>query len=201
MKDYYQVLGISKTAGQEDIKKAYRNLAFKYHPDRNPNDKIAEEKFKEISHAYAILSDVKKKAEYDGYSSAFSYGQAERNGAYGNFYGNYDQNNSQWHEQGFESEEAFWKWFGNAANETNFRTHRYYYGNEQSRQSHKTTKKDLWISFFGKLGQAFAGLFLFKILFWFFPFGPIICIGLIVSGSTGALNILRVLLNSNVDGK
>ena len=199
MKDYYDVLGISKTAGQEDIKKAYRNLAFKYHPDRNPNDKAAEEKFKEISQAYAVLSDTKKKSEYDVHSSAFSYGQSGTSGAYESFYGDYGQARQQ--EQGFESEEAFWQWFSAAAHESTSRTHRYYYGDERYRKTHKATKKDLWVSFFGKVGQAFAGLFLFKYLFWFFPFGPIICIGLIVSGSTGALNILRVLLNSTADGK
>ncbi|MGP1457782.1 MAG: DnaJ domain-containing protein [Treponema sp.] len=201
MKDYYEILGIPKTAGQEDIKKAYRNLAFKYHPDRNPNDKTAEEKFKEISQAYAVLSDERKKAAYDSRGADFSYGQTGTQSAYGGFYGNYGQDYSQNREPEFDTEESFWNWFGNASSESGYRTHRYYYSGERKRQSRKMTKKDLWVSFFGKVGQAFAGLFLFKYLFWFFPFGPIICIGLIVSGSTGALNILRVLLSSNADGK
>jgi len=64
-KDYYQTLGVGKEASQEDIKKAYRKLARKYHPDLNPGDKSSEEKFKEINEAYAVLGDDKKRAEYD----------------------------------------------------------------------------------------------------------------------------------------
>jgi len=64
-KDYYSVLGLSKGADSSAIKKAYRKLAQKYHPDRNPDDKQAEEKFKEITEAYAVLSDPKKKQQYD----------------------------------------------------------------------------------------------------------------------------------------
>lgn len=63
--DYYEILGVAKTANQDEIKKAYRKLALKYHPDRNPNDKQAEEKFKEIGNAYAVLSDPEKRAVYD----------------------------------------------------------------------------------------------------------------------------------------
>ena len=64
-KDYYQILGVAKNASEEDIKKAYRNLAKKYHPDRNKGNKDAENKFKEISEAYAVLSDKEKRAQYD----------------------------------------------------------------------------------------------------------------------------------------
>lgn len=64
-KDYYKTLNVSKDASQDDIKKAYRKLARKYHPDLNPGDKTAEEKFKEINEAYAVLSDPQKRAEYD----------------------------------------------------------------------------------------------------------------------------------------
>lgn len=65
MKDYYSVLGINKGASGDEIKKAYRKLAMKYHPDRNEGDSKAESKFKEISEAYAVLSDTKKRREYD----------------------------------------------------------------------------------------------------------------------------------------
>jgi len=65
MKDYYKVLGVDKNATPEDIKKAYRQLALKYHPDRNKGDKEAEERFKEINEAYAVLSDAEKKRQYD----------------------------------------------------------------------------------------------------------------------------------------
>jgi curved DNA-binding protein len=68
-KDYYQILGLKKGASNEEIKKAYRKLAVKYHPDKNPGDKEAEEKFKEINEAYAVLSDPQKKAQYDQFGS------------------------------------------------------------------------------------------------------------------------------------
>lgn len=69
-KDYYATLGIEKTASDADIKKAYRKLAVKYHPDKNAGDKKAEERFKEISEAYAVLSDTEKKQQYDQYGDS-----------------------------------------------------------------------------------------------------------------------------------
>ncbi|MGC8876825.1 DnaJ C-terminal domain-containing protein [Thermus sp.] len=65
MKDYYAILGVSREATQEEIKRAYRRLALQYHPDKNPGDKGAEERFKEINEAYAVLSDPEKRAQYD----------------------------------------------------------------------------------------------------------------------------------------
>lgn len=74
-RDYYEVLGVSKTAGDDEIKKAYRQLAKKYHPDANPGDKEAEVKFKEASEAYAVLSDAEKRRQYDQFGhSAFDGG-------------------------------------------------------------------------------------------------------------------------------
>jgi molecular chaperone DnaJ len=66
-RDYYEVLGVSKTAAADEIKKAYRKVAMQFHPDRNPGDKEAEEKFKEAAEAYEVLSDDDKKAKYDRY--------------------------------------------------------------------------------------------------------------------------------------
>src|SRR5436309_4421099 len=69
-RDYYTVLGLNRDASEEDIKKAYRKLAMKFHPDRNPDDKGAEEKFKEAKEAYEILTDAKKRAAYDQFGHA-----------------------------------------------------------------------------------------------------------------------------------
>lgn len=70
MKDYYEILGVSKSATQDDLKKAYRKLARKYHPDLNPSDKSAEQKFKEINEAYSVLGDEKKRTEYDQFGKS-----------------------------------------------------------------------------------------------------------------------------------
>jgi len=75
-RDYYEVLGVQKNASKDDIKKAYRKLAVQYHPDKNPGDKSAEEKFKEATEAYEILGDDQKKAAYDQYGFAGVEGMA-----------------------------------------------------------------------------------------------------------------------------
>ncbi len=75
-RDYYEVLGVSKSASEEEIKKAYRKMAIKYHPDKNPDNKEAEEKFKEAAEAYEVLSNAQKKAQYDRFGHAGMGGAA-----------------------------------------------------------------------------------------------------------------------------
>jgi len=75
-RDYYEVLGVDKGASSQELKKAYRRVAMKYHPDRNPDDKAAEDKFKEASEAYEVLSDDQKRAAYDQYGHAGVEGAA-----------------------------------------------------------------------------------------------------------------------------
>ena len=69
-RDYYDVLGVNKSATPQELKSAYRKLAVKYHPDKNPGDKAAEDKFKEASEAYGVLSDKSKKENYDNFGHA-----------------------------------------------------------------------------------------------------------------------------------
>src|SRR5689334_13892058 len=82
-RDYYEILGVSKTATADEMKKAYRKVAMQYHPDRNPGDKAAEEKFKEAAEAYEVLSDPDKRAKYDRFGhQAFAPGQGGFGGAH-----------------------------------------------------------------------------------------------------------------------
>ena len=84
-RDYYEVLGVDKSASADEIKKAYRKMAVKYHPDKNPGDKEAEEKFKEAAEAYSVLSDADKKAKYDQFGHAGVEGAGpDFSGGFGN---------------------------------------------------------------------------------------------------------------------
>jgi curved DNA-binding protein len=109
-KDYYAVLGVPKDADQEAIKKAYRKLALKHHPDKNPGDKKAEDKFKEITEAYAVLSDPEKRKQYDqfgdtGFHQRFSQEDIYRNFDVGDIF----------REFGFGTDDIFSHLFGGGA--------------------------------------------------------------------------------------
>ncbi len=69
-RDYYEILGVARNASEEEIKKSYRRMAMKHHPDRNANDKTAEEQFKQIKEAYEVLSDSRRRAAYDQFGHA-----------------------------------------------------------------------------------------------------------------------------------
>ena len=89
-RDYYEVLGVEKSASEAEIKKAYRKLAIQYHPDKNPGDKEAEEKFKEAAEAYSVLSDKDKRARYDQFGHAGVDPNFNAGGGFGGFGGDFD---------------------------------------------------------------------------------------------------------------
>lgn len=106
-RDYYDILGVSRQAGPEEIKKAYRRLAIKHHPDRNPDDRKAEERFKEINEAYAVLSDPEKRRNYDNFGHADFQAHYTRDDIFRNF-----DIGDMFKEFGFGTEDIFSEIFG-----------------------------------------------------------------------------------------
>ena len=188
MNDYYQILGVSKNATTDEIKKAYRNLAFKYHPDRNPGDKAAEEKFKQISAAYDVLGDEAKRKNYDlgGYSES-AYSNANSNAQY--------QRQYQYTYQNPFGDENFWQWFGganrqNAANQNNSQQN--YNQHYDSQDYKKRTKSSYKSMLFSKSLQTLVALLMFRISFSI-PFGFFICLGVMINGISGIFEAIRGL--------
>ena len=108
-RDYYEVLGVKKGASIDEIKRAYRKLAVKYHPDKNPGDKQAEERFKEINEAYAVLSDPKKKEQFDQFGSTNFHQRFSQEDIFRGF--NVDD---MFRDQGFGTDDIFSRIFGDA---------------------------------------------------------------------------------------
>src|SRR5512142_2545656 len=87
--DYYETLGVPKDASEEDIKRAYRKLAMKYHPDKNPGDKSAEEKFRDATEAYEVLKDPQRRSQYDQFGHA-AFQQGAGQGGFSGGFGGFD---------------------------------------------------------------------------------------------------------------
>lgn len=191
MKSYYEVLGIEKTATADEIKKAYRSLAFKYHPDRNPGDTVAEEKFKEISAAYDVLGDETKRRNYD------LTGQTE---SYSNNYNTYNRSSTYQNGNPFTDEETFWEWFSNAQgynyNTQNYDNHRKTYTYNPF-ETQNLSKSQYFTMLISKGLQTFLGFMLLRILFFLFPIGPIICAVLMINGLKGVVTALKGLFSKS----
>lgn len=205
MTDYYEVLGVPKTASADDIKKAYRKLAFKYHPDQNPGDKVAEEKFKQVTAAYDVLGDENKRRQYDnGGFNPFeqAYG-AQTQGSYQSQWSNTYQNP-------FGEGQDFWSWFTNAygagaqQQNQNQETQGWYNGYTQDyeqeekhsrsyRYTYRYDKGSLLTMLIRNVVKLGIGLWAFRFSFFIIPLGPILCIALMAGGIRGIVRSLRLL--------
>lgn len=192
MEDLYNILGVSKEASQSEIKSAYRKLAVKYHPDKNPGDKAAEEKFKSITAAYEVLSDETKRRQYDYYGSASSYDttgsySSSAGGAYGNWQ-NWSGNGTWGRETQQDFEDAFSQWF-NYARENARQTYNSYY-----KKSEPEGKGENLVYLLQKLAILLIGFWSFKISWILIPFGPILSIVAVIHGFTGIVRGVGRLL-------
>ena len=192
MDDLYQTLGVEKTASADEIKKAYRKLAVKYHPDKNPGDKAAEEKFKQISAAYSVLGDEEKRRQYDSYGSTESYANA-RSSSYGT--GSY--NNT----------DPFWEWFTSqsaSSSENGHYTYTWYSDDDSEKQNYserywkKTTpaytRKDaVWLLVRSCL-TFISGFVFLRYALWFFPVGPILCISAVIKGLADTVRSIQYII-------
>ena len=197
MEDLYEVLGLTKNATQSEIKSAYRKLAVKYHPDKNPGNKAAEEKFKKITAAYDVLSDETKRRQYDSYGSTDDYTTSSN--PYGSYsWGNTSTWQGQWSRNGTWNAEtqddfndAFNQWFNYAKNEQNRSQNTYFY----QKVSEPQTKSESIIYILQKLAIFLIGLWSFKISWFLLPFGPILSIAAVLHGFTGITKGFRRLIS------
>lgn len=193
MSNYYEVLGVSKNASADEIKKAYRTLAFKYHPDRNPGDSVAEEKFKQINAAYDVLGDESKRRNYDlgSYSDNYSYNSHSENAQQQYQY----QRQYQYTYDNPFGDDNFWEWFNNARARNYNQQADNFHNNAYSSYNYEDKKRTEYLStFLFKLCQTIIGFTLFRYSLFLFPFGPIVCIGVMVNGINGIVRSLKGLL-------
>lgn len=184
MNDLYSVLGVAKTATSDEIKKAYRKLAIKYHPDQNPNDKSAEEKFKEISAAYSILSDDDKRKQYDLYGSTDTY--ASNNRSYST-----------------QTQDPFWEWYNQQTSAYDNENYSTYYSNFSDfsngnsffnrKSSSPRTKKSAFSKLLESVLSGLVGVFVLRAFWWILPIGPIIGLALLVTGVSGVVSAITAM--------
>lgn len=186
MDDLYKVLGVEKTATQDEIKKAFRKLAIQYHPDKNPGDAAAEEKFKEINAAYSVLGDEQKRSQYDMYGSAdayahSSYGQRAYGGGY---------NSSQ-------TGDPFWDWFNQAASasQSEYRTYTTDDFSRRRRTSRPLTRKAALSMLIRSIIIFLLSISFMQYSFILLPFGPILCLSGIISSVTNTIRSIGYLIN------
>lgn len=195
MTDYYQRLGVEKTATAEEIKKAYRNLAFKYHPDRNPGDKTAEENFKLITEAYDVLSDETKRRNYDLTGQADSNQQSYSYQTY--------RHSSTTYDNPFGDEETFWRWFAGGESNQNPNYQEYY--NTQKRTTRRNaTRSDYVAMLFKNILQVIFGFFLFRMfpMMIIIPFLPqVIGFVMVASGIKGIVASFSGIIHSKPAGR
>ena len=185
-----------KTATADEIKKAYRTLAFKYHPHRNQGNAEAEEKFKQISAAYDVLGDEAKRRQYDmGYSSE-SYANSSTYSSNQNY-----QRQYQYTYSNPFGDDNFWEWFNGANFRNRYQQTQRSQGNysqyNYSNDDEKQTRGSYFSPFVLKALQAIVGLMFFRFSWFIIPFGPIICIGVIANGVTGAFRALKGMFKTS----
>lgn len=184
MDDLYTVLGVEKTASQDEIKKAFRKLAIQYHPDKNPGDAAAEEKFKEINAAYSVLGDEQKRAQYDMYGSAdayahSSYGQSAYGG--GGFAGG--------------QADPFWDWFNQAAQQAQYQSYQSDEYSRRRRASRPLNRKMALSMLIRSIIIFLLSISCINISLILFPIGPILCLSGIVSSVTNTIRSIGYLIN------
>ena len=180
MEDYYKILEVQKNASQDEIKKAYRKLAFKYHPDRNHGNAQAEENFKKINEAYSVLGDETKRAAYDSPSFESQW----------NAYQSYRaQNQGQWNTYGGSTGDPFEDFF-------NFgRQYTYQSNNYQRRQTQKPSRKTVKSMLIQNLVQCAGSAAGFFFLGRYFFFMNLIFLVSFIHGASSVLSCIEFLLD------
>lgn len=192
MEDLYTVLGVTKNASADEIKKAYRDAAFKYHPDRNQGNAAAEEKFKSISAAYSVLGDETKRAEYDRYGSTDSYARASYNRSA------YDSSSAGFTGDPFGTD--FWTWYEEAMKNSRTGTGgtRFYRYTYEEPEETVPPKQAAFSALIRHILFFFIGLAFLRYSWILLPFGPILCLAAIVNGFTGTIRALRILFSPKI---